>query len=122
MKRPTCRLGTLLLLLGLCVLPGCATRIEIGSPPRVDRLEQLTPNKSTPNDVLLLLGEPKGHGYSRLGPDLQRQRVWSYEYMLAEGEKIRTTILMVFFSGDVYEGYWWFGDALELKDAKGKTP
>jgi hypothetical protein len=110
------------LLLALAPIQGCATRMEIGSPPRLDRLAQLTPDRSTRNDVLLTLGEPKGYGYSQFAPGVERQRVWSYEYMLAEGENVRTTMLMVFFSGDLYAGYWWFGDAVELKQAKGKTP
>lgn len=122
MKTSLLRAITLAIVLGLCAIPGCATRMEIGSPPPLDRLAQLTPQQSTRNDVLLTLGEPKGYGYSRLTPDFDRQRVWSYEYMLTEGEKIRMTMLMVFFSGDVYAGHWWFGDAVEIKPSTERTP
>jgi len=116
------RTTILLSSLVLPILQGCAMRMEMGSPPQVDRLSQLVSHKSTKNDVLLTLGEPKGYGYSRLKPEFDRQRVWSYEYTLAEGEKICTMLLMVFFTGDIYEGYWWFGDALELKTSKAKAP
>jgi len=122
MKRNLLRLLVLALLVPLGAIQGCATRMELGSPPRLDRLAQLTPQRSTQNDVLLSLGEPKGYGYSRLGPGFERQRVWSYEYMLAQGEKIRMTMLMLFFSGDLYAGHWWFGDAIELKESRERTP
>lgn len=114
--------GVLLSSLALSIAQGCATRMELGVPPRVDRLAQLTVHESTKNDVLLTLGEPKGYGEMRLRPEFDRQRVWSYEYTLAEGNNIRTQILMVFFSGDTYEGYWWFGDALEMSAPVGTKP
>jgi len=48
--------------LALGGLQGCGTRLEMGSPPRVDRLAQLKPHVSTKQDVLLTLGEPHGVG------------------------------------------------------------
>ena len=115
-------MGLLIFSLALPVVQGCATRMELGVPPRVDHLVQLMPHQSTKTDVLLTLGEPKGYGEMRLRPEFDRQRVWSYEYTLAEGNSIRTQILMVFFSGDTYEGYWWFGDALEMSPSGGTKP
>jgi hypothetical protein len=105
--------------LALTGLQGCATRLEMGSPPRVDRLAQLTPHVSTKNDVLLLLGEPRGYGAARLDPGFTDQRVWLYEYDLSEGKNIQITMLLIFFSKDTYDGYMWFADANNLKEYRG---
>jgi hypothetical protein len=107
--------------LALGGLQGCA-RFEMGSPPRVDRLAQLKPHVSTKQDVLLTLGEPRGYGAARLDPGFQRQQVWSYEYMVSEGQAIRFTMLLVFFSQDTYDGHMWFADAVNLKEYREKGP
>lgn len=109
----------LIALLALAGLQGCATRLEMGSPPRVDKLETLKPHVSTQNDVLLTLGEPRGYGSARLDPDFPHQRVWLYEYSVSEGKNIQITMLLVFFSRDTYDGYMWFADATNLKDKSG---
>ncbi|MBS1218205.1 MAG: hypothetical protein H6R21_1338 [Proteobacteria bacterium] len=104
-------------------LQGCAARLEMGVPPRLDRLAQLTPHVSTRNDVLLTLGEPRGYGAAHLDPGFKQQRVWLYEHSVSEGKDIQLTMLLVFFSGESYDGYMWFADALNLKQysaGKGK--
>lgn len=110
-------------LLGACLalagLQGCATRMEMGAPPRLDRLAQLTPQVSTKNDVLLTLGEPRGYGAAQLDPRFKKQRVWLYEYNVSEGKNIQITMLLVFFSGDAYDGYMWFADAVNLEEYQG---
>lgn len=105
--------------LALGVLQGCAPRMEMGAPPRVDRLAQLTPNVSTRNDVLLTLGEPRGYGAARLDPGFKQQRVWLYEYNVSEGKNVQISMLLIFFSGDAYDGYMWFADAVNLKEYRG---
>ncbi len=105
--------------LALGGLQGCATRMEIGAPPRLDRLAQLTPNVSTRNDVLLTLGEPRGYGAARLDPGFKQQRVWLYEYSVSEGKNVQISMLLVFFSGDAYDGYMWFTDASIFKEYQG---
>jgi hypothetical protein len=113
-----CSLAVALMFVGLL---GCATRLEMGAPPRIDRLAQLSPRVSTKNDVLLLLGEPRGYGSARLDATFSRQRVWLYEYSVSEGAKVQITMLLVFFSEDTYDGYMWFADATHLKKyAEGK--
>ncbi len=99
----------------LMTLAGCAARLEIGAPPQFDRLAGLTPHISTRSDVLLAMGEPRGHGAARLNPALARQQVWMYEHSISEGKNIRLTMLLVFFSGEHYEGYMWFADNLNLQ-------
>lgn len=96
-------------------LQGCATRMEIGAPPALDRLNQLTPHVSTRNDVLLTLGEPRGYGAARLDPGFTPQRVWLYEHNVSEGRNIQITMLLVFFTGEKYDGYMWFADAVNLQ-------
>jgi hypothetical protein len=114
------KLGSLcsvvMLFLSLFAIQGCAMRMEIGAPPNVDGLSKLTQHVSTKNDVLLTLGEPRSYGMARLSPGLQPQRVWEYEYTVAEGKDIRLTMLLVFFSGDKYDGYMWFADEANLRE------
>lgn len=105
--------------MAIASMQGCATRIEMGSPPRVERLAQLTPRVSTRNDVLLTLGEPRGYGAARLDNSFQQQRVWLYEYTISEGTSIQFTMLLIFFSGDAYDGYMWFADASNIKEYPG---
>lgn len=105
--------------LSVAWLPGCASRMEIGSPPRVERLAQLVPRISTKNDVLLTLGEPRGYGAAQLDPTFSPQRVWLYEHTVAEGKDIKLTMLLIFFADDIYDGYMWFADSTNLKEYSG---
>jgi hypothetical protein len=119
MKQDFCRGIFLFIFISLMGLSGCATRMEIGSPPRVERLSQLTPHVSTKNDVLLTLGEPRAYGAARLDPNFKQQSVWEYEYMVAEGKNIQLSMLLIFFTGDEYDGYMWFADTGNFKEYPG---
>jgi hypothetical protein len=121
MKQDPCRGISLFILITLVVLSGCATRMEIGSPPRVERLSQLIPQVSTKNDVLLTLGEPRAYGAARLDPNFKQQSVWEYEYTVAEGKNIQLSMLLIFFTGDEYDGYMWFADTGNFKEYPGST-
>ena len=105
--------------LAVAGLQGCASRFEMGSPPRVERLAQLTPRTSTKNDVLLTLGEPRGYGAARLDPTFNPQRIWLYEHQVNEGNHVRLTMLFIFFADDIYDGYMWFADSANLKEYSG---
>jgi hypothetical protein len=105
--------------LAVAGLQGCASRFETGSPPRVERLAQLTPRISTKNDVLLTLGEPRGYGAARLDPTFNPQRIWLYEHTVTEGNDVRLTMLFIFFADDIYDGYMWFADSANLKEYSG---
>jgi hypothetical protein len=105
--------------LAVAGLQGCASRLEMGSPPRVERLAQLTPRISTKNDVLLTLGEPRGYGAARLDPTFNPQRIWLYEHQVNEGNDVRLTMLFIFFADDIYDGYMWFADSGKLKEYSG---
>lgn len=119
MKVPALRILALACALAMAGVQGCATRLEIGAPPSLARLAQLTPQVSSRNDVLLALGEPRGYGAAQLDAALGRQRVWLYEHSVSEGMDVRLTMLLVFFDGDAYDGYMWFADAVNLKEYRG---
>ena len=104
-------------------ISGCSLiNMKWGTPPHIDRLSTLTPGVSKSADVLLALGEPRGHGKSRWAlpsktyPDVSSAfDIWEYEYTVAEMEDVDLTILILFFKGDVYEGHLWFSSHLERK-------
>ena len=97
------------------LLMGCAPTIKYGSPPRTDRLETLRPGVSSTADVLLALGEPRGHGVARFPVDPQPLKIWFYEYTEARGKRADLKILLVFFRQERYGGHLWFSSA-ELLD------
>ena len=99
----------------LGLLTGCAPTIKYGSPPRTDRLETLRPGVSSTADVLLALGEPRGHGVARFPVDPQPLKIWFYEYTEARGKRADLKILLVFFRQERYGGHLWFSSA-ELLD------
>ena len=107
--------ATFALLAFVGLLTGCTTTRRYGSPPRTDRLEVLRPAVSSPADVRLALGEPRGHGMARLAPDFTPRPIWSYEYTETEGKRIGLKILLVFFEEDRYDGYLWFSAAALLE-------
>lgn len=119
MKSSSRRFVFLIASLALAVFQGCATRLEMGSPPPLERMAQLTPQRSTMNDVLLALGQPRGYGAARLDPSFNQQHVWFYEHSVSEGKDVRFTMLLIFFSGNVYDGHMWFADAVNLQEYSG---
>lgn len=102
----------------LGVLVSCAPSMKYGSPPRTGRLNALRPGVSSTADVLLALGEPRGHGVARFPVDPLPLKIWFYEYTEAQGGRIDLKILLVFFHQERYGGHLWFSSAqlLELKE------
>ena len=88
-------------------LAGCLT-MKVGSPPEVDRLQSLRPGESKTADVLLLLGEPRGHGRAHLSAYPEAMKIWYYEYTEAGWSTIHLKILWVVFNGETYTGHIWF--------------
>ena len=71
---------------------------------------------STMDDVRRLLGEPNGSGGMLLLPrDPKPLNVWFYEKIeiAAEGNQIdiNQDVMLIFFKGGRFDGYWWFSDA-----------
>lgn len=103
------RLATLFAaFLGILVMSACSTTMNFGSMPRIDRLQTLTIGASNAGEVVRALGEPRGHGQSKFGPDLPEQQIWQYEYVQSDGRKVQLKMLLVFMDKDTYVGHMWF--------------
>ena len=102
---------------------GCALDIDIhmGSRPNLRAIEQrLRVGQSTKDDVLAVLGPPRGKGLAMLPIDHKQRTMWSYMYLQISvqtgGETrgdIRSLLLFVFFDQDRYAGYLWFSSVPE---------
>lgn len=77
----------------------------------MDRLEALEVGMSTPADVLLVLGEPRGHGMARFPVESGPRTLWFYEYVVVTGSRIEAQTLLIFFREERYEGHLWFSSA-----------
>lgn len=89
-------------------LGACATTIEYGSPPRINRLETLKVGTSNKSDVRQSLGEPRGYGVGRYSSMPEPREIWFYEHYISEGSKTSLTFLLLFFDKDLYDGHLWF--------------
>jgi hypothetical protein len=110
-RRRSAALAALAALLGL----GCeSTLTQVGRPLRVDRLEtSLEPGKSTPEDVMRVLGPPSGTGRSELPIEPVPRPVWAYYFEKATSTGAATgsvgrSLLFVYFREGRYDGYLWF--------------
>jgi hypothetical protein len=71
---------------------------------------------STMEDVRRLFGDPNGEGRMLLIPrDPKPLNVWFYEKMeiAVEGNQmdVKQDVMLFFFKGGRFDGYWWFSDA-----------
>jgi len=107
-----------LILLVTLGIQGCATKVIFGTLPKTDALGSLRPGSSTQDDVLKALGKPPGKGVLRVLPDLKPRSIWSYEYSEVEGTKTHQKVLLVYFDGDVLDGYLWFSSVQMMEQAK----
>lgn len=86
---------------------GCMT-LQYGWQAPVDHLKALSLEISTPAEVLMALGEPRGHGIVRYTRDTAPRKIWFYEYVETDGKFMKIKFLLVFFEKDVYDGHLWF--------------
>jgi hypothetical protein len=115
--------AALSMLLLLVALAGCAINMDIhmGSRPNIPAIEQrLHIGQSTTDDVLAVLGPPRGKGRAMLPIDPKQRILWSYVYLEGSvktgGESkgdMRSLMLFVFFDQDKYAGYMWFSSVPE---------
>ncbi len=110
-------LALLVILLVTLGMEGCGT-LKFGTPPKTEALGSLRPGSSTQDDVLKALGKPPGKGVLRVLPDLKPRSIWAYEYEEAEGTKSRQKVLLVYFDGEVFDGYLWFSSVQMMEQAK----
>lgn len=110
--RPRSSAATCVALAALALgLSACAPDYRIGTPPPTDRLGTLTVGASTPQDVRLALGEPRGNGMARSSALREARQIWLYDHLRGERGKAGMTVLLVFFREDRYDGHLWFSSA-----------
>ena len=96
------------------LLAGCMT-LQYGWQPPVERLQSLNPGVSTPADVLMALGEPRGRGMVRYIPEAAPRNIWFYEYVETDGRAVNIKFLLVFFEKERYEGNFWFFSGMDTE-------
>ncbi len=101
-----------LVLLAL-LLGGCVT-VQYGVAPQTDRLGELSIGESRRGDVLLVLGQPRGKGAANVLPERDPRAIWFYEYVESDGKAVRVKMLLIYFDGDVYDGYFWFSSVEDI--------
>ncbi len=119
------RLGVLAGALTALLMAGCtAQTAKTQAFSRIDQIEfDLQRGSTTKGDVLLLLGEPDGAGalggFDALrGPDVAGKGpmdAWYYEsvsskFSIAGSLESHQNILLVFFEGDIVDGFLWFSN------------
>lgn len=105
-------------LLAAGLLSGCATTMRVGTPPRPDRLKDLTAGVSTSSDVLRTLGEPRGRGAAHSSAVREPRKILYYEYVELEGLRTSFTMLLVFLREDRYDGHLWFSSAQRFEEMR----
>ncbi len=102
----------------VCIAPGgCAQQTVKTQVSRVlPRVEtDLRRGVSTRADVLSLLGQPDGHGAAAFVKYKGQADIWYYESSsLSLSSTGRQEILAVFFKGNLFEGYLWFANAIDV--------
>jgi hypothetical protein len=83
-------------------------KLQYGWQPQVDRLATLKPGVSTPGQVLITLGEPRGYGIVGYSQDTNPRKIWFYEYLEVHGKDVKIKFLLVLFDRELYDGYLWF--------------
>ena len=93
----------------LVMTGGCATSMKIGKEPMVDRLDQLTIDVSTAEQIEAALGTPQGRGEVS-SPSFGLKEAWLYEVTDTDGKQARMQMLMLFLDDErrVYHGHLWF--------------
>ncbi len=104
------------LLLGGMLLAGCAVQtVKSQAFSRLDRLEhEFKRGVSTKADVLTVLGEPDGSGGAIFPTASYGNDVWFYEASRSSLSGINMNILLVFFRGEVFDGFMWFSNDADL--------
>jgi len=90
---------------------GCTTTMQYGEPVKYKMLENLTPGKSSIDEVKSVLGAPRGQGAARFSAKMDVNTVWYYEYIHSDMKQVKSQILMVYFYQNIYEGHMWFSAA-----------
>lgn len=104
-------------------------RYTTGAFTRVSKLDvELKRGQATKLDVQRVLGTPKGYGHAVLPPERKAHEVWYYEDIevtnvkSGEGGKlhadVRQQVLLVFFLGEVFDGFMWHSNVTGAQPAE----
>ncbi|MGD8367553.1 MAG: hypothetical protein PVG78_07925 [Desulfobacterales bacterium] len=92
-----------------CLPWGCGAALKFGRLPDVSRIEkELSLQTSTRDDVMRVLGEPRGGGGIFLPIDEHPRDHWFYYYEESTMKNAQRIFLFIFFDGNRYDGYMWF--------------
>ena len=103
------------LLIGL-MSAGCAQQtVKTQALTKLDRLEtDLKRGVSKKPDVLFLLGEPDGSGGALFPTASSSHEVWYYEATRVSLKGLSQKILLIYFNGDLFDGYQWFSNTADM--------
>ena len=103
----------------ICFLTSCTPTFRLGTLPKTEALDTLSPSVSTSADVLRVVGQPQGYGVVVHRAGAPTGDVWFYRYQIITGgggeSKTKSKILFVFIDRDIYEGYLWYSSITELQ-------
>jgi hypothetical protein len=105
---------TLILIFYGALISACIS-IKVGSPLVTEGLDALQLGESTRADVLLALGQPRGHGSVLLSQDPYPRDIVFYEFMQSDGKNVELEILLVFVREEAYDGYLWFASSERIR-------
>jgi hypothetical protein len=100
--------------------------IKYGSIPATEKISSsLIQHTSTKDDVLKVLGPPRGYGKYQMSIMPEAHVIWYYEYMQAsninyidKSMDLDLKMLMVFFDKEIYAGHMWFSSFEKFEEVK----
>lgn len=114
MNRPkkALRTGTMIM---FCTLTSACISVEYGTPLITEGLAGLELGKSTPTDILLALGQPRGNGSMHVSQSPEPRDLLYYEYVKSDGKNTELEILTVLIHDQRYDGYLWFASSERIR-------
>jgi hypothetical protein len=110
------RTGTMIM---FCTLTSACISVEYGTPLITEGLESLELGKSTPADILLALGQPRGNGSMHVSQSPEPRDLLYYEYIKSDGKNTELEILTVLIHDQRYDGYLWFASSERIRKQGG---
>lgn len=95
--------------------------MRFGTPIVTEGLESLEIGDATRADVLLALGQPRGHGAVHLSQEPTSREILLYEFIESDGKNVGLEILTVYMVDERFDGYLWFASSERVRK-KGGIP
>lgn len=115
------RVFRLFLIVVMCSFSSACVSMRIGAPLVTEGLESLVIGNSTRADVLLALGQPRGHGAAHLSQEPTPREILLYEFVESDGKNVELEILTVYMVEERFDGYLWFASSERVRK-KGGIP